>query len=260
MLVQTRYSRLVGNLGGRQHYPRPPVREALCSISFEPVPWTLASPGELFGVLKDEYPAAPEERREPNFTVSEDAVSVQQSIRRYLYQDDDGHLLFASADQLSVNQVVTDSNYEGWEALQRRFLRGVRAFQSVFGANVNVHHVSVRYINIITVPILEFDLSTYFQIPMPNIQESAGLRDFLIRTESDLECLDTRLRLTFASVPPFPSAQTAGTTIALDLEVHRLLRESTITDDLSPTTEELHDLENSQFEALITDETRELFK
>lgn len=256
-LRQTRYSLVVGKLGGRRHYPRPPVREALCSISFEPVQWTLASPGELFGVLKGDYPSAPEERLEPNFTVSEDAVSVQQSVRRYLYQDAEGHLLFASSDQLSVNQVVTDANYEGWEALQSRFLQGVDAFSSVFSP-VEVHHVSVRYINIITIPQDEFDISTYFRIPLPDIQESTGLRDFLVRTESDLERLETRLRLTFASVPPLPQSPT-GTTIALDLEVHRFLRDSPSTYDLSPITTELHELENGQFEALITDKTRELF-
>lgn len=190
-------------------------------------------------------------------------MSMGQAARRYVYTDGHGSLLIASPDVLSVNQVPEGaSEYEGWESLKRRFAEGLRAYREVFPGSLGVERVTVRYINIITIPTDDaIELLDYFTIEVPEVDHFEHLRNFLIRTESRLQGPETFLTLTYASMPEMPSPSlTEHSAFALDLEVYRDVAVPAMSpQEIEDVLDSLHDIENSQFESLITEKTRELF-
>ena len=43
-----------------REYPSPPIVEVICQVTFaKPVPWSAATPGLLYGRIRDDYPAEP---------------------------------------------------------------------------------------------------------------------------------------------------------------------------------------------------------
>lgn len=255
-----RYSEDVGPESGRERYTRPPVKEALCALTFEPRPWSIASPGRLFERIQEKYPADPEQQHSRDFTVSPDQaqVSFGQRDARYLYRDAQGHLLIASQNQLSANAVVDDFDYEGWESLQSHFLDGFEKYRELFGPELLARRLSVRYINVLEIPEAEFDLNKYFTVAVPEVEQGRNLKGFLIQTESGLTQPGTGLILTFTNV----ESATQSSRFALDLEVYRDYAggEPILVEELTTTSDLLHSIENVQFERLVTNDARELFR
>lgn len=244
----------------RIEYANPPVAEAICQVSFaSPVKWSVASPGLIYKQIESEYPASPEGQDQFQARIAggeQGSVSLSQTgVQRFIYANNDGsRKLTANANQISVNALQP---YEKWPEFRRRFRRGLEQYTAALAA-FQPSSVSLRYINRIVIPDNRFDVSHYFTIPLAEAhQAGSALTGFMSRSESVLGDGVTRLTITFATLRPEPNEASA---LLLDIEVVRDVAADSDLDALEAVADELHAIENNEFESSILDKCRELFQ
>jgi uncharacterized protein (TIGR04255 family) len=253
-------------VAGRQEYPRPPIIEALCQFTFaSPISWSPILPGMLFERIRSSYPADPEVQQQvqanvqfPNDAAGGAQFHVGQGEQRMIYRSADlNRLAVVSPSSISANSLAP---YEGWPSLSNRFREVLRRTQEFFrGASVG--SVSVRYINRVFLPLSGAEpFNAYFNIPYRPVGGVGGVTDGLLqRVESTLSDGVTRGILTFSSVDLI-EGEVDGKAFVLDLEFVRPLVPPGDFESAMLIAEELKILENSEFEACITDRARELFR
>jgi uncharacterized protein (TIGR04255 family) len=182
----------------------------------------------------------------PDFTIT-------QGNQRVVYKDQSGTRLLVVNDlSFSVNSLRP---YEGWESLAQRMTDAIAALQDIIEMP-SIGEVAVRYINQIPVP-RGGQTEDYFAYEIRTARSGASyLNNFVIRIESSLPDGITQAGTTFASAQPqseqfFP--------VILDIEFKRKLGEGRPINEAFEVAVELKQLENSEFESVITDNTRELF-
>ena len=245
----------------RRVYPNPPIVEGLVQFNFaQPIAWNVATPGRIFERIRDAYPTDPETIGQlqaafnaqppsgvPDFTIT-------QGSQRVVYKDQSGtRLLVVNDRSFSVNSLRP---YEGWESLANRMTDAIAALQDVLDMP-NIGEVTVRYVNQISIP-RGGQTEEYFAYEIRTARSGASyLNNFVIRVESSLPDGITQAGTTFASAQP-QSEQVFP--IILDIEFKRQLGEGVPISDAVNVAVELKQLENSEFESVITDNTRELFR
>lgn len=117
--------------------------------------------------------------------------------------------------------------------------------------------VGLRYINKIHIPENKFDLDKYFNFS-PQLPES--LNDKKLKSYIQKVTLDVDGKGTQANIlqTPINSTEKSGVTIVLDIDVYK--NNVSSNEDIWDALEEFRIHKNDFFEALITDETRSLFK
>jgi len=247
----------------RDGYPNPPVTEAVFQLDFsEPIAWTVVTPAVIYQKLADEYPLEPDQQEQvqavfgPSGEGLSPEFSINRSANRYIYRDETkAKLVVLSPTTVSVNSLRP---YEGWPSLLQRASRVTEVLEDL-GIAPTIKQVSLRYINQIRLGSGVVDLDDYVTIPVRAAAfDGAAVGAFVNRTESILTD-GTRVNITFASVaPPVGDQDTAN--VILDIDCVRHLEPSVSTSDALAVAGDLKTLENHQFEALITDECRRLFK
>lgn len=248
-------------LAERRVYPNPPIVEGLVQFTFaQPIAWNVATPGRIFERIRGVYPADPDSQGQlqavfnprptpdtlPDFTVS-------QGLQRVIFKDLTGTRLFVVNDRtFGVNSLRP---YEGWENLSSRMMDAIAALKDVVDMP-NISEVSVRYINQIPIPRGD-QTEDYFTYEVRTVRSGASyVKNFLVRVESLLPDGVTSAGTTFGSVQP-QAAETFP--LILDIEFKRALGEGIPINEAAEVAVELKQLENSEFESVITDRTRELF-
>ncbi|MCG3749127.1 TIGR04255 family protein [Amycolatopsis sp. Poz14] len=250
----------------RRQYEVPPVQEALCHFTFsEPLGWNMTTPGLMYQKISKEYPAEPAQQEQIQASVginpenSETAgFSLNRGPVRAVFKNSTGKkLLLLDAHSFSVNSLPS---YEGWESL---FRRASDAFDALHELRIltPVKRVAIRYINKISLPVNELgtDLQDYFNLPViPFQSEQSVIAAFIHRVESFLPEKNATAIVTFGSSQDDDGG--TGAAFILDIEVYRDGGEGWTKDQALDVADELKSYESAEFETLITDSTRELFK
>jgi uncharacterized protein (TIGR04255 family) len=230
----------------------------ICQVTFaQPVPWSVATPGVLFKALEDEYPAEPKSLAsvEASFDRSEAEFHLNPPNTRFIFANEtQSRRLVANQSCLSVNGL---SPYEEWPSIATRFRKAIDVFEKSVCA-FSPGSVNLRYINRIIIPKEELDISEYFTIPVvkPH-QPDAMIQGFVSRSQSMSPQTSIGTTITFASTEHAVAEESA---FILDIELTAPAEESANVDELLEMMEELHRLENREFESSITQKCRELFK
>lgn len=240
----------------RRRYRNPPIEEALVEFRFAPGQgWDLTIPGKLHERVKAAYPGKPRQQRLLQASVRTGVgqpadMSLQEGVGRVQLVDADARrLLSLGPDVLGVHVLKP---YDGWDDFKPRIDAALRAYAEVSGAE-KISRIGVRYVN--KVVVTEPNLDQYF-LYGPHVPEGlpSRLASFLYRTEHVFDD-DVKLFLTFAPI----SAEPASSSFLLDLDVIWEHDGGMTTDQALETVDDLHEREGVAFEALITDQLREVF-
>jgi uncharacterized protein (TIGR04255 family) len=242
----------------RREYPNPPIIEVICQVTFaEPVPWSAASPGLLYGRIRDEYPAEPKAQTAIEATVDGDdgQFQVSRGNQRFVYSNDaQNRRLVANEICLSVNALRP---YESWDSLSKRFRVALNIYRDEFGAYTPAS-VNLRYINRIVVPAETVETSEYFTVAVVTThQPDARVHGFMSRSQSRSAQTLIGTTVTFATIRHPVEGESA---FILDIELEAPTPGDASVEKLGELVSELHRLENHEFESSITDKCRELFK
>lgn len=246
----------------REEYPRPPIEEAFCQLVFaEPLPWNVATPGVLYEVLKDAYPAAPEaqDEVEASFEVGPEKVSassfaINRGRQRIIFKTADGtRLIVVDSSSISVNSLRP---YEGWPFLRDRLRAAVDSLAQRL-TRPPVAQINLRYINRIKVPQALINSDDYFQVQVRTAEAGrANFSAFLQRVESVLTDRVTQAISTFATLESPPGEAH----FLLDLDFRRGGLQLTSVDEVIGVANSLKDAENEEFESWLTEQSRALFR
>jgi uncharacterized protein (TIGR04255 family) len=252
-------SAAVTDVAPRREYPNPPIVEVICQVNFaQPVPWSAATPGLLYGRIREEYPAEPKAQTsiEATFDQGDGDVQVARGIQRFVYSNEEqNRRLVANETCLSVNALRP---YETWDSLSQRFRSALDTYQDEV-AKFTPRSVNLRYINRIEVAAESIDTTEYFNVPVvTSHQPDARLHGFLSRSQSFSPETSISTTVTFANVVGHPVEGESA--FILDIELEVPAPSDAHFDQLSELAGKLHYWENHEFESNITDKCRELFK
>lgn len=238
-------------------YPHPPVVEVICQVTFsEPVPWSVASPGVLFKALEDEYPADPRPLSsvEAIFDTGDGQLRMNQGDLRFIFSNEaQSRRIVANQTCLSVNALQP---YEEWPSVADRFRRAIVTFTDSIGT-FSPASVNLRYINRIVIPAAALNVSDYFTIPLVRVkQDDAVIEGFVTRSQYVSSESSVSTTITFASQEHPADDESA---FVLDIELSTPTEKDATTEDLIRSIENLHRLENVEFESSLTQKCRELF-
>ncbi|MFF4597097.1 TIGR04255 family protein [Amycolatopsis sp. NPDC001319] len=242
------------------------MHEALCHFTFaEPLGWNMTTPGLIYQKIGHAYPAEPEQQEQLQASVGIDpensesaGFSLNRGPVRAVFKDSTGkRLLLLDALSFSVNSIPP---YEGWESL---YDRASAAFDALSDIKIltPVKRVAIRYINKVTIPAQEsgVELDDYFRIPIVPFQSNQSIiAAFIHKVESFLPDKNATAVVTFGSSRDDEGE--ARATFILDIEIYRESQEGWTKESALSVANELKSYENAEFETLITDTTRELFK
>lgn len=246
---------------GGVDYPKPPIEEALCSVTFSPpLTWSVATPGQLFEKIKDHYPQPPEGQEQMQAQlqlVSPQAlngITLNSTGQRFIYKDPSGtKLLIAGQNAVSVHSLRP---YEGWPALRERLrlaLDSVHAVTPLTTATM----ISLHFINKIVMPHPMVNTDDFFNITVRTAEEGkATFAGFIQRTESRLTDGVTRAIETFATLPS--SGDTTEFLLDLDFQRHDLTLDEV--DGVLIVADQIKVQENMEFESCLKEPTRALFR
>jgi uncharacterized protein (TIGR04255 family) len=238
-------------------YPHPPIVEVICQVNFaQAVAWSVATPGVLWKAIEGEYPAEPKTMAgvAASFNAVAGEFTVNPHSARFVFANrEESRRLVANESCLSVNGL---SPYEEWPNIASRFQRAIEAFSKSV-ATFTPESVSIRYINRIVIPVGELNASDYFTVPIARShQDNAVIQGFVARSQSVVPASGVATTITFASTEHEVEDESA---FILDIDLVQPMSDGASTEELMKAAEELHRLENLEFESSITGRCRELF-
>ena len=242
-------------------YSNPPIVEALCEFRFKSGDeWDSTVPGRLQAVVDHQYDGKPSDQALLQASIEDDdeghGLSITQRSRVMLRTSDGTRLIGIGPDLLSIHILTPYLRTEasspvGWMEFKPRIQDALAAYWSVAGP-AGVARAGLRYLNRIRPP--ELDAARYL-VSAPQIPRELPARTtaFLARTEH--ECEDgTNVRVVQAY-----DASDAENGFLLDIDVFRASQPPLQQSEALETIDALHDRCAEFFEALITNESRELF-
>ena len=212
-----------------------------------------------------EYTGKPQEQRVVQ--VELESQGGEPSNLRYgeglgrvlLATKDDKRRIGVGQDILSVHilRPYQDTNAygnAGWEEFRPRILQALDAYWSV-AEPVGVCRIGLRYINKIVIPKGRENIQDYLKYAFPTITElPKKMNGFVSRTEFSYED-EVRLVLSqFTTLSP-----TNHTELILDLDVIWKTEGTVVRDKALEKIDDLRDRERAAFEAVITNQAREIF-
>ncbi|MCY4515101.1 MAG: TIGR04255 family protein [Candidatus Tectomicrobia bacterium] len=250
----------------RRRYKNPPIEEALCEFGFAPgADWDPTIPGKLQAALGDEYSGKPKEQRavQVGFRVQKDRPADLQYgeglAKVQLFTKLGTRMVGVGPDVLSIHmlrpyQDPRDFEKGGWEEFRPRIVDALKAYRKVASPS-GVNRVGVRYINKILVPLARVRVEDYLKCAYLEID---GLPEHYSNFISRVEYVyDDGVRLVL-SYGLF-SASVRGVECLLDLDVIWRAGTSIHWEESLRIADDLHERAGSAFEAVVTDQARELF-
>lgn len=243
------------------HLARAPIVEAL--IHFQANAAERWESGTVRGDLQSAWPehADVQEMRQVQFQVMQEAGKAPES--RVILPGIDG-LVFRASGQSTVYHARRDglivswlAPYANWSVFFQKALEGWENFRRIL-APVELHAVALRYINRLEFPMKDFRLSTYFTAPpaKPPTLENWQFHGFMHQTHFAVPDSGCSVQVNFT--PTDPTSETVS--FILDIEVR--LKESLAATgrDMTDALEEMRNLKNTTFFALLTKAAIERYK
>ncbi|WP_134144577.1 TIGR04255 family protein [Mycobacteroides salmoniphilum] len=248
----------VTSVAHRREYPNPPIAEVICQVAFaEPVQWSAASAGLLFGRIREDYPVEPKTQVAIEAILAGDdgKFQVNRGNQRYVYANkEQNRRLVANENTISVNALPP---YENWNSLSKRFQSALSIYQEEFGSFIPAT-VSLRYINRIVVPGVSVETSEYFNVPVVTThQPDARVHGFVSRSQSRSPETEIGTTVTFASADGHTVENESAFILDIDLEIPA--PPDATAETLGDLASLLHGWENHEFESSIKDKARDLF-
>ena len=250
----------------RRRYKNPPIEEALCEFRFHPdQEWNLTIPGKLHGELADEYSGKPQEQKVASITLNAQEGQPARfsfdegSARTQLVTEDGKRLVGIGKDVLSVHmlrpyQDPLRQEEGGWNEFRPRIVEALAAYWKVMQPR-GVNRVGIRYVNRIIIPQRLVRIESYLKSALPNV---SGLPDRLTSFMSRVEySYEDGVRLVLSQGPT--DAPEAHVGLLLDLDVIWEASEWVGQAEAVARADDLRAREREAFEAVVTDEARELF-
>ncbi len=249
----------------RRRYKNPPIEEAICEFHFSPgQEWDLTIPGKLHTELSDNYTGKPQEHKvvqvgletqdgkPPNLRYGEGLAKIQ------LLTEDGTRMIGVGPDVLSVHilrpyQTAIDSEASGWDEFYLRIQRAIEAYWKVSEPNA-VNRIGIRYINKIVVPQEIVKIENYIKCALPNVSGLPDHDSFMSRAEYNYQD-NVQLIILQGSIETPPNR--SG--FLLDLDVIWQDAEPVKQEEAMTKVSELREREREAFEAIITDQARDLF-
>jgi uncharacterized protein (TIGR04255 family) len=245
-------------------YKNPPIEEAICQFSFaQPLPWNVDTPRKLFEKLRGHYPAMPQQQQvlQANLALGVGPESPGLSLapaERVVFADNENLSRFTVGPQsIGVHRARPYIGFE--EDMLPRIMEDIPSSIEFIQRDPLFANISVRYINRIEIATTEFDLTEYFNWNSTSQLPSSfdgTITGFFYRTAAQQTSTPLNLTLTFASV----TAPKDTAAFVLDIELVYNFDDPVPSQQAVERLVEVKAAENSIFESLITDSTRELFK
>ena len=250
----------------RRLYKKPPIEEALCEFHFQPSQdWDLTIPGKLHVKLGSQYSGKPQEQKVVDVAVK--AQEGQAPQLRYgeglakvqLITENGRRMVAIGRDVLSVHMLrpyhdPQCPDHSGWDEFQLRIKEALEAYWEVVQPK-GVLRVGVRYVNKVVIPSTAVEVEKYLKCALPVVTGlPARLNSFVSRVEYAYED-GVCLVLSQGSINAPPN----HVGFLLDLDVIWKTEESVALNDAFSRAGDLRDRERAAFEAVITDNARELF-
>ncbi len=237
-------------------YRRPPITEAVVELLFaEPIEFSTVEKAAarfapLYPVSETDYEVSAEfgpggARALPMAPV---AARLSSRTRSELFLIRRAGYLFSQLPP-----------YPGWEEFIGRARRDYSRAKDVVGPR-KLRRIGIRYINRIDVPESRVPIMRVDRILTVPLRElpfgPPGADGFLTQIDKDLGQDGCRVRVVTASVEPVVPNTWA---VLLDLDIYKTVDLPTRDDDLWKLIESIRAAKNRVFEAMITDDARELF-
>jgi uncharacterized protein (TIGR04255 family) len=246
-------------------YRNPPIDEAMCQFTFaNPITWDASIPSRLFAHFKDRYPALPSQQQliQANLTSSTGAnppdLSLVPNERFVFFSEDSTDRLSVGSQGIGFHRVRPYNSFE--DDLLPRITDQLPEVVEVLGCESTFSRVSVRYINRIVIGMPRIDVQEYFTHPdaasiLPEPFNDA-LTAFFYRTGTKRKDQPEELYVTFGTA----NAPKDSVAFILDIDIMHQFDSPAGTKQAAEQVVSLKSLENSVFESLITDKSRELFE
>jgi uncharacterized protein (TIGR04255 family) len=242
----------------RRVYRNPPIQEALCQVVFHSTSWSFGSPAAIYELLRDAYPAEPEQIIESGLQITPSkapSFRLEPQVPHVRFSSSEGNrTVMVGPTTLSIHVL---SPYPGWEDFRRRIANALESYLAVVRPD-SVSRIGVRYINRIVINEASFSLNDYFTYaPSTPDELDVVIADFFVRLESGIPGSSRRLIQNFGSAGS--EGDSAAFVLDLDaIEAWEAAPGLPATEALA-AIETLRDFEREAFEALITDELRAVF-
>jgi uncharacterized protein (TIGR04255 family) len=245
-------------------YNHPPIEEAICQFTLaQRLTWDAETPRRLFERLRNRYPAMPTQEQilQANLTTGNGAdtpgLSLAPSERVVFADTENRSRLSVGPQTIGVHRTRPYIGFE--EDMLPRINEDVPAVIQLFQSDPSFSNVSVRYINKIEIRSTEFDLKDYFHYGVTAELLPPGFEGtvtgFFFRTTAKQNDRPLVLTLNFGSV--VAPKDTAA--FVLDIDLAYGFEKPVGMQETITRIVEVKTAENSIFESLITDATRELF-
>ncbi|MBL9104795.1 MAG: TIGR04255 family protein [Myxococcales bacterium] len=231
----------------------PPIREAICEVSFDEDEWTSTTVEDLVHAFAADYPVAPSTAPQtvegPAAPHASRVHAVAGSRLALRNQQGDRVVTFARG-VLGVHAV---GSYPGWEVFQQRIEHALLDHRRVRHPR-KIRQLAVRAVNQIELPDHDADLSRWFR-RAPTPVASLG-HPVLFSHREVFRCPDGSWLILNLATPDIDGAR--NRTIALDLNV--VAAEDELEwNDIPARLTALHEQASTAFLASITDALKARF-
>lgn len=249
----------------RTKYRHPPIEEAICQFTLaQSSSWDSDTPRRLFEKFRDRYPAMPMQQQVlqanlASLPAAEAPGITLAPVERVVFADTENQSRLSVGPQvISIHRARPYVGFE--EDMLPRINYSLPVALETLQTNPTFRTVSVRYINKIEINTTEFSLESYFNYmstaeALPPSFDGT-ITGFFYRTGAKHNSSPLDLALNFASL----AAPKDTAAFLLDIDLTYNFEEPVGANDAIAKTVEIKATENSIFESLITDATRELFK
>lgn len=239
-----------------RRYQDPPIIEALCEIQFgQDTPWDLTLPGLIYDQVQDDFPI----KQTPSkvtlrFSTDPDALLRDPSILLRFKRADHSAIIQIGPRLLAVNQLKP---YSSWEKFLPLIQKGLAAYRDVVRPT-SIHRVTLRYINRVTLPSTESNITQFFEF-RPHLGPAFADRTiytFITGVEFAYQNDRDRLRIELTRTDP-EDPDSIG--FLLDLQYYLLRPNAIELDNIFDWIEIAHEQLEAGFESCLTPDLRQLF-
>lgn len=252
----------MGNSALRRKYKNPAVQEAIFEAKFTFESFGIATPGQIYEQIKNNYPNKRDIKHVPIFLESsvnntEQLPFLVQAPLIQARKEDDSELLQIGPGIAVANRL----KYTSWED----FIPGIHTILNAYICSAKpkfVTRIGTRYINRFLLPQGIIDIKDYFNLDIQIPTTLFGLQQFdltfinKIKNVNDQLNQDFDIRIRFFT-DALKSDET-GNKLILDLDCY-------VNADFAPDVKEIthlatqaHDTLEMVFENIITDKARDL--
>lgn len=236
-----------------RHYDRPPIVEALVEVYFAGSQWDATIPGRFYERVKDRFPnISSQVQFEVTLASAGGATGPLTSERAQFRSPDGSRLVQVGRDLLVVNRLRPYSAFAEWRP---DFIAMLTLYRELARPS-SFQRVGVRYLNTISLPEQEVELSKYFEL-YPEVPEGLGSPHgaFLLRVETKPPAHPSH-----EFVATFGTSETDDAQPALLLDLYDTAKvPDGALDRIEGLVDEGHVNVAAAFEHSITDEARLLF-